>query len=291
MEFLGLPLAVAILILFLLLIGVIIALIITMVKVYTTTTVSNPSSTLSNGKIWVGNAQNAPTAVTMSGGATMTNQGVVTLNESADVVAPAFVIKNALGDEVKLVAPAAAFTDYNWTFPTDNGTANQVLTTNGTILSWTTPGLSNLISRFYGMTTGTGNGGTNDYTTTVAVGAAIPFPRDDFLSGGIIRSSTTEFLLPFAGTYKVDFIIQTTELGQWQVSVAGVAVANSTVGNQNPTSGGHLFTGVAFVTTVSNDVLMSVINPAGNSTALTITPPGGAVTHANVQSLVIRRIE
>ncbi len=277
---------------FLLLIGLMIALIITMVKVYGTTTVTNPqSTTLTNGKIWVGDAKNTATDVFMSGGATMDNKGVVTLSPDTDVVAPAFVIKNALDDEVKLVAPAAHFTGYNWTFPVDNGLADQVLTTDGTLLSWTTPGLSTRsISRFFGMTTGTGNGGPNDYSATVAAGAAIPFPRDDYISGGIIRSGTSNFLLPFIGTYKIDFIIETTEMGQWQVSVAGTPLDNTTIGNQNPTSGGHLFAGSAFVTTVANDTLVSVINPAGNSAALTITPSDGAETHANVQSIIIERV-
>ena len=146
------------------------------------------------------------------------------------------------------------------------------------------------VARFYGMTAGTGNPTTTDYAATVAVGTAVPFPRIDFTTGGIVHASPTSFTLPAAGLYKVQWIVQTDEPGQLQLVLNGSIVQfQTTVGNQNATIGGHQICGNAYVAIiVTSDI--SVISPAGNSTALTITPASGSSTEANVQSITIERI-
>jgi hypothetical protein len=59
----------------------------------------------------------------------------------------------------------------------------------------------------------------------------------------------------------------------------------------NPTSGGHPIIGNFFITTTSINSVLAVVNPSGNTPALTITPANGADTHANSQSLAIKRVE
>ena len=44
------------------------------------------------------------------------------------------------------------------------------------------------------------------------------------------------------------------------------------------------------ITTTSINTILKVINPAGNSTALTLTPSDGALTQAPATSLVIKRL-
>lgn len=143
---------------------------------------------------------------------------------------------------------------------------------------------------FYGLTAGTGNGGPTNYAATVAPGAAVPFPQNG-PAAGIVRSGPGIFTLAAIGTYEINFKVHTTEPGQLQLRVNGVAVAYTTTPSMNPTAGGHnmVGTGIFITTTVINETI-EVINPAGNSPALTITSADGASTHANAQSITIKKI-
>ena len=231
--------------------------------------VTPPSSTLADGTVWVGDAANMPTAVFLSGGATMDNAGVVTLH----------------GKTLKEVGL--------YTLPTADGHLNQVLVTDGAgLLAWVTPTTVSVsgLSRFYGLTAGTGNVGASDFPGTIAGGAPVPFARNGFVSGGIVRSSTTAFVLPGIGSYRVAWTVHVNEPGQLQLTVNGVAVASSTTPNMNPTLGGHPINGDDIVTTTSVNSLLRVINPAGNSPALLVVTSDGASTHANSQSLTIQRV-
>jgi len=146
---------------------------------------------------------------------------------------------------------------------------------------------------FYGLTAGTGMSGT-DYAATVAVGAAVPFPQNGPALGGIVALSSTTFEIPTIGTYEVIFHVHTTEPGQLQLSVnsgAGFVVAHECTGeNLLSTSGGHPIVGNCIITTTVIDTVVKVINPAGNSTALTITPADGVGTNANSQTLTIKKL-
>lgn len=145
-------------------------------------------------------------------------------------------------------------------------------------------------SMFYGLTTGVGSGGT-DYAATIAPGARMPFPQNGpTTAGGITRIDNSSFTLPAIGTYEVAFQVHTTEPGQMQLELNGLALANTTAVNMNPTAGGHPIIGHFFITTTSVSSVLAVINPAGNATALTITPANGSLTHANSQVLTIKQL-
>ncbi len=149
---------------------------------------------------------------------------------------------------------------------------------------------------FYGLTAGTGNPSTTDYAATVAVKTSVgtgrvPFPRNGALSAGsAVRIDGSSFTLPNVGTYDISFEVQTTEPGQLQVEINGLGDPTTTLGNQNPTSGGHRFDGHVIITTVTPNSVLAIINPAGNTPALTITPADGASTNANAQILIIKQI-
>ena len=149
---------------------------------------------------------------------------------------------------------------------------------------------------FYGLTAGTGNPGTTDYAAAVEVKNSVPgepgrvpFPRNGpLLSGDITRIDPLSFgLLP--GTYRVIFRVHTTEPGQLQLELNGASLPETTTVDQNPTSGGHLLVSDSIITVAIQSVL-AVINPPGNSTALTIPPPAAGGTHANAQSITIERL-
>ena len=149
---------------------------------------------------------------------------------------------------------------------------------------------------FYGLTAGTGNDSGTDYAATVAVKTTagtgrVPFPRNGpTTSDTMIRLNSSSFILPEIGTYEVSFQVHTTEPGQLQLELNDAALPETTIANANPTAGGHPIAGRFFITTTVVNSVLAVINPAGNSTALTITPASGSLTHANAQSLLVTQI-
>jgi hypothetical protein len=124
-----------------------------------------------------------------------------------------------------------------------------------------------------------------DNAATVAPGTAVDFPQNGPGVGGISRSGVDTFLLSESGTYRVSFDVSVTEAGQLDLSVNGIELPYTVVGRATGTSE---ITGESLVT-VSAGSILSVNNPAGNSTALTITPLAGG-THAVAASLVIERL-
>jgi hypothetical protein len=145
---------------------------------------------------------------------------------------------------------------------------------------------------FYGLTAGTGNPSTTDYGTVVAAGAPVPFPRNGASAGGITRTGPDTFALLHIGVYEVTWRVQTYEAGQLQLGVGAgpTLVPESTAGNQNPTLGGHEIFGQVVITTTTVNSTIQVLNPPGNSPALTIVPADGSSTHANSQTLVVKQL-
>jgi len=124
----------------------------------------------------------------------------------------------------------------------------------------------------------------------VAAGSAVEFPNDGPNSGTIARTSATTFDLPAIGTYRVAFSVSVTEAGQLELALdsgAGAVELPYTVSGR--ATGTSQITGEALVTTTVADSILSVENPTGNSTALTITPLAGG-THPVAATLVIERV-
>jgi hypothetical protein len=160
-------------------------------------------------------------------------------------------------------------------------------------IDWIQGATSNKLAMFYGLTTGTGNGGVNDYPAPIAVKTSagtgrVPFPRDG-AAFGIVRNDASSFLLPDIGIYDVTFNVHTTEEGQLQLELNGVALDFSTASNANPTSGGHEINGTCLVVNTVPNSELAVINPTGNGTALTITTVDGVLTHAMAQRITISK--
>ncbi len=121
---------------------------------------------------------------------------------------------------------------------------------------------------------------------TVAVAGAVEFPQNGPNVGAIARSGPTTFVLPNIGTYRVAFSVSVTEAGQLELTLNAAPLAYTVYGRATGTS---QIAGEAFVTTSVVNSVVSVINPAGNATALTITPVAGG-THPAVASLVIEQL-
>jgi hypothetical protein len=123
-----------------------------------------------------------------------------------------------------------------------------------------------------------------DNTATVAVGGDVAFPQNGpTTSTGIARSSTTAFTLATPGVYRVSFQVSVTEAGQLELTLDGVPLQYTVTGRATGTSLIGLTTLVA-TTTVGQ--VLTVRNPVGNSTALTITPLAGGASSSSATLLI-----
>ena len=83
---------------------------------------------------------------------------------------------------------------------------------------------------------------------------------------------SSTFNLSAIGTYQVLFQVSVTEAGQLVLTLNGAELAYTVVGRATGTS---QIVGMALVQTTVINSILTVRNPAGDSTALTITPLAG----------------
>ena len=126
-----------------------------------------------------------------------------------------------------------------------------------------------------------------DNAATVAAGDAVDFPQDGPGSGTIVRTDSSTFNLPEIGTYRVAFSVSVDEAGQLGLTLNGTELDYTINGRATGTS---QITGEALVTTTAIDSVISVVNPTGNPSALTITPLAGG-TRPAAASLIIQQLD
>ncbi|WP_339193681.1 collagen-like protein [Paenibacillus sp. FSL P4-0176] len=112
-----------------------------------------------------------------------------------------------------------------------------------------------------------------DNAATVAPGTDVSFPQDGPTSGTTIaRTGPSSFNLVAIGTYQILFQVSINEAGQLILTLNGADLAPTVVGRATGTS---QIVGMALVQTTVINSILTVRNPAGNATALTITPLAG----------------
>ena len=127
-----------------------------------------------------------------------------------------------------------------------------------------------------------------DNAATVAPGTDVSFPQDGPTSGAAItRTTSSAFNLAAIGTYQVLFQASVNEPGQLILTLNGADLAYTVAGRATGTSE---IAGMSLVTTSVINSVLTVRNPAGNSTALTITPLAGGTRPVSA-NLVITRIQ
>ncbi|MTI61917.1 MAG: collagen-like protein [Firmicutes bacterium] len=126
-----------------------------------------------------------------------------------------------------------------------------------------------------------------DNAATVAVGSDVSFPQDGPISGtAITRINDSSFNLAEIGTYKILFQVSVTEAAQLILTLNGNDLDYTVAGRATGTS---QIVGMALVETTTINSILTVRNPAGNSTALTITPLAGGTRPVSAH-LVITQI-
>ena len=127
-----------------------------------------------------------------------------------------------------------------------------------------------------------------DNAATVAPGTDVLFPQDGPTSAtAITRLTASTFNLAAIGTYQIMFQVSVTEPGQLILTLNGADLAYTVVGRATGTSE---LAGMSLVTTNVINSMLTVRNPAGNSTALTITPLAGGTRPVSAH-LVITQIQ
>ncbi len=112
-----------------------------------------------------------------------------------------------------------------------------------------------------------------DNAATVAPGTDVSFPQDGPNSGTTIsRIGPSNFKLAAVGTYSVQFQVSVSEAGQLILTLDTNDLAYTVVGRATGTS--QIF-GTTLVTTTAANSILTVRNPAGNFSALTISPVAG----------------
>jgi len=128
-----------------------------------------------------------------------------------------------------------------------------------------------------------------DNAATVAPGTDVSFPQNGPALAGtnITRddSSASVFTLGVIGTYQVMFQVSVNEAGQLDLTLNGSDLAYTVVGRATGTS---QLVEMALVQTTEVDSTLSVRNPAGNSTALTITPLAGGTSPVSAHLVITR---
>ncbi len=125
-----------------------------------------------------------------------------------------------------------------------------------------------------------------DNAATVAPGTDVSFPQDGPNSGSAIaRIDADSFNLADIGTYQVFFQVSVTEAGQLQLTLNGDALASTVVGRATGTS---QIVAMSILTTTTINSVLTVRNPANNSTALTITPLAGGTQPVSAHLVIIQ---
>lgn len=127
-----------------------------------------------------------------------------------------------------------------------------------------------------------------DNAATVAPGTDVSFPQDGLNSGSaIVRIGDDSFNLAHIGVYQVLFQVGVTEAGQLELTLDGAPLAYTVIGRATGTS---QIIGLSILTTTTINSVLTVRNPADNSTALTITPLAGGTQPVSAH-LVITQIQ
>lgn len=98
-------------------------------------------------------------------------------------------------------------------------------------------------------------------------------------------TDASSFNLTEIGTYQVLFQVSVTEAAQLILTLNGADLDYTVVGRA---TGVSQITGIAIVETTSVDSILTVRNPAGNASAITITPLAGGTRPVSAHLTIMR---
>lgn len=143
------------------------------------------------------------------------------------------------------------------------------------------PGLNAIVnfSNFYALM-------PSDNTSTITAGASVLFPNNGIINGDIVRINAYQFNLPTIGIYEILFQVSISEAGQLVINLNNIEISNTIFGRATGTTE---IVGMALINTTIINSILSINNPVGNPTALTITPIAGGTRPVSAQ-LIIKQL-
>jgi len=128
-----------------------------------------------------------------------------------------------------------------------------------------------------------------DNSGIVVPGTDVQFPQNGPSSGtGLIaRTSATTFNLASIGTYQVMFQVSVTEAGQLDLTLNSAELPSTVVGRA---TGTNQIVGISLIKTTVPNSILTVRNPSGEGSPLTITPLAGGTRPVSAH-LVITRLQ
>lgn len=125
-----------------------------------------------------------------------------------------------------------------------------------------------------------------DNEEDIAVGSDVPFNQDGPTSGTTItRINATSFQLKEIGTYFISFQVNVDQSGQLALTLNGVELENAVSGRASGTS---QIAGLSIIKTTEENSVLTIRNPVGNSTALTLTPLAGGTKPISSHLVIIQ---
>lgn len=125
-----------------------------------------------------------------------------------------------------------------------------------------------------------------DNSVIVALGNDVQFPQDGPLLGtDISRLTSSSFNLASIGTYQVSFQITITESGQLVVTINNIPINYTIFGRATGTSE---ISGICLITTTLLNSVLTIRNPLGNPTPLTVTPLASGVNPVSAHLVILR---
>ncbi|MEO6157837.1 MAG: hypothetical protein ABIQ39_09430 [Ilumatobacteraceae bacterium] len=124
-----------------------------------------------------------------------------------------------------------------------------------------------------------------DNAFSVATGADVQFPQDGPNTDptGIARTSDRAFVLSAMGIYRISFQVPVNEAGQLVLTLNDLELDYTVVGRATGTS---QITATALVESSSPNSILTVRNPVGQPTPLTITPMAGGTQPVSATLLI-----
>ncbi|MBQ9743187.1 MAG: collagen-like protein [Ruminococcus sp.] len=125
-----------------------------------------------------------------------------------------------------------------------------------------------------------------DNAATVAPGDDVSFPQNGVVSSAdISRVDDSSFNLAQIGVYQILFEVSVDEAGQLALTLNGDELEYTVVGRATGTS---QIVGFALVATTVENSVLTVRNPADNTTALTITPLAGGTYPVSAHLVILQ---
>ncbi len=127
-------------------------------------------------------------------------------------------------------------------------------------------------------------------SATIAVGGSVQFEQNGPNNSSITKVGFTQFILPDIATYQITFLVTIAEAGQLILTLDSgsgpVEIVNSVTGRATGTS---QIIGISQIETTVINSILTLNNPSGNSTALTIMPSAGG-THPASAHIIIEQL-